>query len=154
MCCLRHGAKSTNLRTNMKRALFLLLLISTVCTGETTFTFYPTHYIFTLEGVTYATFLEEAAIKASPRWDMSQPPPISFKKVVELARTGFEKRLHAKPAWRVSSIELQPTGSPHDGKWYYVVRLEPQADAGHLGESFTMLVDFLGKPGKVELDRE
>ncbi len=136
----------------MKRAFYLLLLISGICTAQTKFTFYPTQHIFTLEGKRYATSIDEAALEASPTWDMSKPPPISFKQVVEVARNEFGKRLRAKPEWRVRSIELYPANSPHEGKWYYVVLLEPQPNGGHTGESFTTLVDFSGKPGKIILD--
>ena len=150
----------------MKRALYLLLLILSVDTANVfggkpatgrespSPTFFSTRHIFTLEGKTYATFIDEAALVASPAWDMDQPPPINFKKVVDLAREEFEKRLRVRPKWKVTTLQLCQANSPHEDKWYYAVTLQPPYGGGHDGENFVMLVDFSGKPGNVILDRD
>jgi hypothetical protein len=149
----------------MKRALYLLLLISSVCTAKVFAAepaagnrlaepaFIPTQHIFTLKGERYATFLDEPALMASSSWNTENPPPISIKRAVDVARQELGKLVKTASNWKVRSITVLPANSPHEDKWYYVVNLgQPQNGAADRGDSVTILVDFSGKPGQVMLE--
>jgi hypothetical protein len=151
---------------HMKRTLYLLLMILSVCTAEpfaaepgtvgspASPPFTPVRHYFTLEGQRYVTFIDEAAVVASPKWDMDQPPPISFKRVVEIARQGLRKLVTTEPGWKVRTITVHIANWPHEEKWYYDVLFNPPQGVVRGGNSVNMLVDFSGKPGKLMLARD
>ena len=150
----------------MKRTFYLLLMIGNFCTSELVAAesgaingaawppFTPVRHYFTLAGERYVTFIDEAAVVASPKWDTDKPPPISFKRVVEIARQELRTLVKTEADWKVRTITVHIANWPHEEKWYYDVKFNPPQGVVSGGNSVNMLVDFSGKPGKLMLARD
>ena len=112
--------------------------------------YFPTYHLFTVAGVEYATFIDGAALAASPEWDFDKSPPISFKRVVEITREELRKLVNNEADWQVRAITLRRVANPpYQQKWYYEVSFHLPQD-----RTLNLLVDFSGKPGKVMLKRD
>jgi hypothetical protein len=151
----------------MKHARYLLLIITAMCTvglvrAETAAEKTPIppggYHIFTLNGVERATYIDEAAVTASPQWDLDKAPPISFKRVIEITRLELGKLVKDEAAWTADQITLNRVNRAIPEKWYYDVLFHPPFDPrthtplSNAGHSINLLVDFSGNPGKILLD--
>jgi hypothetical protein len=105
-------------------------------------------------GKVYCCYLEDSGVSAD--W---QPPallPLGWAKVEQIARTELRKLVQDEPNWlvidfRVSRFERSPG-------WYYAITLKPEIERITLTpaiklvneppQSYTLLVDFSGTPGK------
>jgi hypothetical protein len=98
--------------------------------------------------------LEDSGVSAD--WQPPAPLPLGWAKVEEIARTELRKLVQDEPNWlvtdfRVSRFERSPG-------WYYAITLKPEIERITLSpaitlleerpQSYTLLVDFSGKPGK------
>jgi hypothetical protein len=142
---------------------FALLLMTSVCAtaliaaepiaaqnAGPPISYFPTHHLFTVADVEYATFIDGAALAASPEWDLDKSPPISFKRVVEITREELRKLVNNEPDWQVRAITIRRVANPpYQQKWYYEVSFRLPKD-----RSVNLLVDFSGKPGKLMLKRD
>jgi len=105
-------------------------------------------------GKVYCCYLEDSG--ASADWQPPAPLPLGWAKVEEIARTELRKLVQDEPNWlvtdfRVSRYERSPG-------WYYAITLKPEIERITLTpaiklvheppQSYTLLVDFSGKPGK------
>jgi hypothetical protein len=141
----------------MKQIPFALLMMTSICATERVaaepvakqdggppVSYFPTYHLFTVADVEYATFIEGAALAASPEWDLDKCPPISFKRVVEISREEHRKLVNNEPDWQVRAITVRRVANPpYQQKWYYEVSFRLPKD-----RSVNRLVDFSGKPGK------
>ena len=105
-------------------------------------------------GKVYCCYLEDSGVSAD--WQPPAPLPLGWAKVEEIARTELRKLVQDEPNWlvtdfRVSRFERSPG-------WYYAITLKPEMERITLTpaiklvneppQSYTLLVDFSGKPGK------
>jgi len=105
-------------------------------------------------GRDYLCFLEDSGVSAD-----LQPPaplPLGWAKVEEIARTELRKVVKDEPNWLVTDFRV----SRFEGRpgWYYAITLKPEielitlmpaiAPVNERPQSYTLLVDFSGKPGR------
>ena len=105
-------------------------------------------------GKVYCCYLEDSGVSAD--WQPPAPLPLGWAKVEEIARTELRKLVQDEPNWlvtdfRVSRFERSPG-------WYYAITFKPEIERIALTpaiklvneppQSYTLLVDFSGTPGK------
>lgn len=113
---------------------------------------------FTLNQTSYYSILYQSNIVAAPRWDPSQPLPLSLEKAVQIARAEFHKLVPDDRGWKLDSIHLASLATsvpaPEDA-WYYRIRFAPTIRSPvdrpysrtYAPEAVEIAVDFAGKPG-------
>lgn len=114
----------------------------------------PTPRLFYINRVGYKAAISGVQIAASPDWDASQPLPVSFTRLEQIARQELAKLETDGDSWSVNSFELHSIPSDHGIKWYFVVEMKPFWGAGPQGadqgpDSFSIYVDLAGKAGFV-----
>ena len=103
---------------------------------------------FYLGGREYLSALYREAPTLGPEWESSSSLPIGLAKAEEIARIELRKLVGEESKWVVTDFQISRFG--HRRNWYYAVTLKPEMEAvGVRSESFTVLVDFLGKPGRI-----
>ena len=90
--------------------------------------------------------LEDTAL--GPEWEPSSPLPIDLAKAEEIARTELRKLAPDESRWVATDFEISRFG--RRANWYYAVTLKPQFEfTGVRSDTFTVLVDFSGKAGRI-----
>ena len=99
-----------------------------------------------IDGKEYVSILEQPAV--SPDWESSTPLPITLSAAEKLARAELAKVVADESGWITTDFQISRFGA--GPSWYYSVTLKPALQlSGERAESFTILVDFSGKPGRV-----
>lgn len=105
-------------------------------------------------GKVYCCYLEDSGVSAD--WQPPAPLPLGWAKVEEIARAELRKLVQDEPNWLVTDFRVSRfEGSPG---WYYAITLKPEIERITLTpaiklvneppQSYTLLVDFSGTPGK------
>jgi len=114
----------------------------------------PQHRLFYINGVEYWTAIAGDALDASPDWTPSQPLPLGFARLEEIARQELKRLVADEPSWSVTSFQMQTVLGGQVPKWYYLVGMEPFWEPGPPGaerhpDAFWVFVDFSGKAGLI-----
>ena len=106
---------------------------------------------FKLEGVEYRAGLSRSGLDSSPEWQSSQPLPIGFNRLEEIARQELGKLVTNDADWSVTGFQLQSVTTQTALKWYFVVEMrpfwEPAAPGAKVNDSFCICIDLSGRPG-------
>jgi len=81
-------------------------------------------------------------------WEPSATLPITLSAAEKIARLELSKIVPDDSQWVSTDFQLSRFGAGPN--WYYAVTLQPVLQlSGERAESFTVLVDFSGTPGRV-----
>jgi len=94
------------------------------------------------------------SLRLSPDWTASQPIPLRFDRLEEIARQELAKLVADDSSWSVTSFQLHSIPEDQALKWYFVVEMKPFWEPGPPGpdehhDSFYVYIDLSGKPGFV-----
>ncbi len=114
----------------------------------------PQRKEFHISGLEYATWIKGESIESSPDWTPSQPAPLGFGQLEEIARQELAKIVTNDAPWSVTSFQLHSTPGRQALKWYFLVEMTPFWEPGPEGknedhDSFWVGIDFSGKPGSI-----
>jgi len=103
---------------------------------------------FYLSGGEYLSAIYPERNALGPEWESSAPLPIGLAKAEETARRELRKLVDKESSWVVTDFQISRFGLRSN--WYYVITFKPEMGAVSVRpESFTVLVDFSGKPGLI-----
>jgi hypothetical protein len=99
-----------------------------------------------LNGKDYVSILEQPTV--SREWEPSATLPLTLPAAERAARLELSKIVPNDSEWVATDFQISRFGAGPN--WYYAVTLQPvlQLLGGPI-ESFTALLDFAGKPGRV-----
>ena len=105
-------------------------------------------------GREYLCFLEDSGVSAD--WQPPAPLPLGWAKVEEIARIELRKLVQDESKWLVTDFRL--SRFERGPGWYYAITLKPEIElialtsaialVNERPQSYTLLVDFSGTPGK------
>jgi hypothetical protein len=99
-----------------------------------------------VRGKEYVSILEQGA--AGDEWEPSAPLPLSISAAEKVARVELAKLVLDETDWIATDFQISRFGP--GPSWYYAVTLKPIFQLhGERSDSFSVLVDFAGKPGRV-----
>ena len=97
-------------------------------------------------GKEYVSILEQPAV--SREWEPSAPLPITLSVAEKLARDELAKVVPDEADWVATDFQISRFSA--GSSWYYSVTLKPALQlSGERPESFTVLMDLSGTPGRV-----
>jgi hypothetical protein len=105
---------------------------------------------FYIGGKQYRSTLDLSVDKSNSEWAPSSPLPIALTTAEEIARAELRKLVDGESKWQVTDFQISRSGP--GANWYLAVTLEPEVQvvAETLPpDSFTALLDFSGKPGRI-----
>src|SRR6185369_7831812 len=85
----------------------------------------PPKTAFHIDRIEYATWIIGNAIESSPDWTPTQPAPLGFAQLEEIARRELAKILTNDAPWSVTSFQLLSTPGRQRLKWYFLVEMKP-----------------------------
>ena len=99
-----------------------------------------------VNGRNYVSILKQTT--NSPAWDSAAPLPLSFSSAEQIARGELRKIVSDESDWVADDFQIRRFAGALS--WYYAVTLQPALQlTGERSDSFTVLVDFSGTPGRV-----
>ena len=99
-----------------------------------------------LNGKEYVSILEQPS--TSREWEPSADLPITLSAAEKVARLELSKIVPDASEWVSTDFQISRFGA--GPTWYYAVTLQPILElSGRPPETFTVLVDFAGTPGRV-----
>ena len=105
---------------------------------------------FFVGGKQFRSILNGPGPSSDAGWTSASPLPIGLAKAEEIARAQLRTFVTDESAWQVSDFHIGRFADQPN--WYFSVTLEPavQVVGGGLPpDSFTVLLDFAGTPGKI-----
>lgn len=113
----------------------------------------PEPLVFQIEGASYRSWMAAASLQASPDWTASQPMPVSFARLEQVARGELAKLVTDDASWSVRSFQLHSIPQELSLKWYFVIEMkpvwEPTVPAANEPDSFRIYIDLAGTPGTI-----
>ena len=114
----------------------------------------PTPRQFYLNRVAYKAWISGHQIETSPDWDSSQPLPLTFTRLEQIARQELARLAIDDVSWSIDGFEFRSIPAGQGLKWYFVVEMKPFWGSGPQGadrdpDSFCVYIDLGGKPGIV-----
>ena len=114
----------------------------------------PEPRIFHINGVAFRSWMSGDSLRLSPDWAASQPIPLRFDRLEEIARQELAKLVADDSSWSVTSFQLHSIPEDQALKWYFVVEMKPFWEPGPPGpdehhDSFCVHIDLSGRPGFV-----
>ena len=109
----------------------------------------PGVWQFYVRGVGYSATIAQQSVLEAPAWSPSQPLPLDFARVEEIARQELHHLVDDDAAWEPTSISLSRLKGATPPRWYYVVEFMPVSMSftnGH-ADNFRVCIDASGKPG-------
>jgi len=106
----------------------------------------------------YESLMTRDAVMEAPQWKPSEPLPFPFDKVIEIAREELRMWVKDETKWELMELTLRQTSMSY--RWYYAVRfqeetplpgrIQPGTRIGPRLDSFTVTIDFSGRPGIIK----
>jgi hypothetical protein len=90
-----------------------------------------------IDGLRLCNTLSKEATLSGPDWDPSQPLPLSFTSVEDIARAELRKLVKDEPMWAVEGISLA-RWNDHPQKWNYLIHLRDASGTDYLMVNVTM----------------
>jgi hypothetical protein len=99
-----------------------------------------------IDGKQYLSILEQPADGRD--WESSSPLPIPLSEAEKAARVELGKIVPDQTGWIATDFQISRFAAGQG--WYYVVTLKPVVRlSGERSDSFSVLLDVLGKAGRV-----
>jgi hypothetical protein len=86
--------------------------------------------------------------ESGSEWGPASPLPFTLAKAEQIGRSALRQFVADDSPWQVTEVSV--SRFTHSTDWYYAVTLKPEMEAvGLRPQSFTVLVDFSEKPGRI-----
>jgi hypothetical protein len=109
----------------------------------------PGVWEFYVRGVRYSTTINLRSVLTAPSWSPSQPLPLNFASVEEIARRELHRFVENDAAWEPTDFSLHRVQGAIPPRWFYVIEFKPTSMSytnGH-ADNVRVAVDSAGKPG-------
>ena len=113
------------------------------------FVYPPGVWQFYLRGVGYSASIDKQSVLAAPTWLPSQPLPLDFARVEEIARRELHRFVDNDAAWEPTDFSLHRLKLANPPRWFYVVEFMPTSFSytNRHADNFKVCIDASGKPG-------
>lgn len=114
--------------------------------------------VFYVQGKAYRSVLTSSQVKSAQSWTPSAPLPYNLGRAEKKARIELKRFVNDADRWIVSDFRVARLRFVDENAWFMSVSFEPAEVVfidGMPLDSFTVLLDFDGKPGQISsIDRE